>query len=260
MSTVNGAFSTSGSSSKTANSAADALKDIDLDQFLQLMITELQNQDPLDPMDNSQMLQQIGQIRQIGSTDKLSSTLEAVLVGQNLATAGGLIGRQIRAVTDGGQLVEGAVTSVAVASEADSSGQRPLHVNIAAHSTGITKSEDLNAQMRFTAKTPGDSFDEVAIAFVDNPSVTGGNESVAYSNTGSNHSLVFQIRAGQTKASDVLAALSRNAQASAAFNGSLPAGATGAGFVLPEDATLTSNGGSQAVRLDKVREVLPINP
>ena len=45
------------------------------------MITELQNQDPLNPMDNTQMLEQINQIRQIGATDKLTSTLDSVLLG-----------------------------------------------------------------------------------------------------------------------------------------------------------------------------------
>lgn len=259
MSTVN-ATSGSGSSSKTANSASDALKNVDLDQFLQLMITELQNQDPLNPMDNTQMLQQISQIRQISSTDKLSSTLDAVLVGQNLATAGSLIGREVRAVTDGGQLVEGAVQSVAMASEADSSGERPLHVNIEAHSTALTKNEDVNAQVRFTAKTAGAANDKVAIAFVDNPSMVGGNETVSYNSSSSGKSLVFQIRAGQTKASDILAALKRNAAASAAFTASLPSGSSGTGLITTDDATLTSNGGPQAVRLEKVREVLPSSP
>ena len=37
----------------------DGLRDVDLDQFLQLLITEIQNQDPLDPMENSEILEQI---------------------------------------------------------------------------------------------------------------------------------------------------------------------------------------------------------
>ena len=45
------------------------LKDLDIDQFLKLMVTELTNQDPLNPMDNTQLVQQIGEIRQISATD-----------------------------------------------------------------------------------------------------------------------------------------------------------------------------------------------
>ena len=47
---------------------ATDLKTVDTNQFLTLMITELQNQDPLNPMDNTQMLQQISQI--IGFADQ----------------------------------------------------------------------------------------------------------------------------------------------------------------------------------------------
>ena len=51
-------------SAAQAGGSSDAYSDIDIDEFLALMIAELQNQDPLDPMDNSEMVQQIGQIRE----------------------------------------------------------------------------------------------------------------------------------------------------------------------------------------------------
>ncbi len=105
----------SGSSSATGRVAADALRDLDVDNFLQLMIAELQNQDPLNPMDNAQMLQQISQMRQIGATDSLSETLEAVLFGQSISNASSLIGREVRALGDDGNEVTGYVEKVAVA-------------------------------------------------------------------------------------------------------------------------------------------------
>ena len=52
------------SSGNSLNKPTD-LKDLDINQFLQLMITELTNQDPLNPMDNTQLVQQIGEIREI---------------------------------------------------------------------------------------------------------------------------------------------------------------------------------------------------
>ena len=54
---------TSQEASGQTGGATDSFTDIDIDEFLALMIAELQNQDPLDPMDNSEMVQQIGQIR-----------------------------------------------------------------------------------------------------------------------------------------------------------------------------------------------------
>jgi flagellar basal-body rod modification protein FlgD len=88
------------------------LDDLDLDVFLKLMITELQNQDPLNPLDNSEMLAQINQIREIGATDKLTGTLNSVLLGQNIASATNLIGKDVRAIADNGDPVTGTVSRV----------------------------------------------------------------------------------------------------------------------------------------------------
>jgi flagellar basal-body rod modification protein FlgD len=102
------------------------LEETNLDDFLKLMIAELQNQDPLNPMENSEMLEQLGQMRSIGATDKLTKTLDAVLVGQNVTTASSLIGKQISALSDEGNNVDGVVERVTVAA-ADDGGVR-LHV------------------------------------------------------------------------------------------------------------------------------------
>ena len=69
------------------SSVASALNQVDLDDFLKLMIAELQNQDPLNPLDNAEILAQISQIREVGATEELTSTLNAVLLGQNISSA-----------------------------------------------------------------------------------------------------------------------------------------------------------------------------
>jgi flagellar basal-body rod modification protein FlgD len=103
---------TSGGS--TSQKTEQALRDVNMDDFLKLMIAELQNQDPLNPMDNAQMLQQISQIREIGATDKLSETLGAVQLGQSLSTASVLIGKQIKGLDDKNQQIEGVVDRVSI--------------------------------------------------------------------------------------------------------------------------------------------------
>src|SRR3989304_7873385 len=85
--------------------AHNTLNDLKLDTFLKLMITELQNQDPLNPMENDKMLAQISEMRQIGATDKLTSTLDSVLLGQNIASATNLIGAEVDAISDDNQKV-----------------------------------------------------------------------------------------------------------------------------------------------------------
>src|ERR1044072_270310 len=105
---------TSTSSSGQTPNAADAINNLDLSVFLKLMITELQQQDPLNPLDNKDMLNQIAQIRAVGSSDKLTKTLDSVLLGQNIASATNLIGADISAITDDGQSVTGIVSRISI--------------------------------------------------------------------------------------------------------------------------------------------------
>jgi flagellar basal-body rod modification protein FlgD len=107
-----------------------ALSGVEADEFLKLLLAELSNQDPLDPMDNVEMLQQINQIREISATDHLSSTLAAVLMGQDVATASSLIGKRISALSIDGKNVEGIVDRVSI--EKDDTGESPsiLRVHI----------------------------------------------------------------------------------------------------------------------------------
>jgi flagellar basal-body rod modification protein FlgD len=118
-----GSVNSVGAQSQQSTTGYDALRDVDMEDFLKLMITQLQNQDPMDPMDNQEMLEQIGQIRAIESNERLTETLEAVQLGQSMATASSLIGRTIDALTDNGQRVFGEVDRVSI-----EEGKAKLHV------------------------------------------------------------------------------------------------------------------------------------
>ncbi len=99
---------------KNVKRGGNNFNDVELDSFLQLMVTELQNQDPLNPTDNSEIISQISQMRQIASSNQLIETLQGVLTGQSLGTASSLIGKKIEALTDTGENVVGVVESVSV--------------------------------------------------------------------------------------------------------------------------------------------------
>ncbi|MHB1035590.1 MAG: flagellar hook assembly protein FlgD [Pirellulales bacterium] len=97
----------------------NSLNNLDLDQFLKLMISELQNQDPMEPMKNSEIMQQVTQIREIESNTRLNQTLGAVQLGQNLASASSMLDKQIRALADGqngqdGKYITGRVDGVSI--------------------------------------------------------------------------------------------------------------------------------------------------
>jgi flagellar basal-body rod modification protein FlgD len=92
----------------------DAFQEIGTDDFLKLIIAELQNQDPMNPTDTADMLNQFNQIREISSNDKLTETLEGVLLGQNISTGSNLIGKLVEGMTAEGEKIIGQVDAVTV--------------------------------------------------------------------------------------------------------------------------------------------------
>ncbi len=110
-------ISSTGSSSSTSSSSGPTGNDfssVSLDEFMQLMITELQNQDPLNPTDNSEMLAQMTQIRQMGATNQLTDALTNLSLGQSLTQAGNLIGKKVTALDETSKEVSGVVDRVSV--------------------------------------------------------------------------------------------------------------------------------------------------
>lgn len=93
--------------------------------FLTLFTTQLQNQNPLDPMQNEAFVAQLAQFSQLEATTKMSDNLQnlvASMSNERMSSAAGLLGRKIaigdgKALLSGGQPVEG---SVALATEVDS--------------------------------------------------------------------------------------------------------------------------------------------
>jgi flagellar basal-body rod modification protein FlgD len=108
------------------------MDDLNSSDFLQLMIAELQQQDPLNPMDNSELVQQIGAIRELSATTSLTNTLGTVLIGQNIATASGLIGKKINALDDKGDAVQGKVDRVTVTTDPKNENKREVRVHVGA--------------------------------------------------------------------------------------------------------------------------------
>ena len=95
MSGVSSMYNTASNAYSSSGNAVDRFQELDTQAFLKMMIAELQSQDPLNPMDNSKMLEQISQIRSITSNDALTSSVNAMRMGQSMATAAGLLGKTV---------------------------------------------------------------------------------------------------------------------------------------------------------------------
>ncbi|MCS6786592.1 MAG: flagellar hook assembly protein FlgD [Thiobacillaceae bacterium] len=72
-------------------------------RFLQLLVAQLKNQDPLNPLDNAQMTLQLAQMSTVEGINRLNAGLDALLDSQRASQAlqtAALIGRQVLVAGD----------------------------------------------------------------------------------------------------------------------------------------------------------------
>jgi flagellar basal-body rod modification protein FlgD len=90
-------------------------KELGQDAFLQLLVTQLRNQDPLNPMDSTQFTSQLAQFASLEQLTNANKSLQNVLVAQvantNLA-ATSLVGKTIKAAGDTINVKEGKVSPI----------------------------------------------------------------------------------------------------------------------------------------------------
>ena len=79
--------------------------------YLNLLITQLRNQDPSSPMDNGQMASQLAQLSQLQQIENMNSTFSKVLAAEQSSQAAGMIGRQISFLPDGASEAVTAIVS-----------------------------------------------------------------------------------------------------------------------------------------------------
>jgi flagellar basal-body rod modification protein FlgD len=87
---------------------------VDQNTFLQLLIAQMKNQDPTNPMDTAQMMSQFAQMSQVEQAVQTNSKLDALLSSSALSQADGLIGRTVHFSSDDGTTVTGKIKSVSI--------------------------------------------------------------------------------------------------------------------------------------------------
>ncbi len=100
-----------GSSTNQTNSA-DAFSALTSGEFLQIIFTELQNQDPLEPNDTSAMLNQLSTLRSIEADTQMVDSLSSLVNQSEFAAAASLIGSLVSGLTVDNRNVADLVISV----------------------------------------------------------------------------------------------------------------------------------------------------
>lgn len=98
----------------TGTQAKNKNFDLKTEDFIKMMITQLQHQDPMEPAKNQELLAQMSQIGQLQTATTLQETLKGMVLQNQLAGAGNLIGKLVVGLDASDQPVEGLVTSVRV--------------------------------------------------------------------------------------------------------------------------------------------------
>lgn len=86
----------------TQKATSRGFQDLGGEDFLLLLIQELQMQDPMNPTDNKELVSQMAGVRQMEQSATLNKTLEALAAEQRFGSTSGLIGHYVAGrVTDG---------------------------------------------------------------------------------------------------------------------------------------------------------------
>jgi flagellar basal-body rod modification protein FlgD len=84
------------------------------ENFLKLLMAQMKNQDPTEPMKSTEYMSQLATFSQVEQTVKTNTKLDALLTSAALTQVDGVIGRTVSTV-DG--TVSGVVTSVVITNE-----------------------------------------------------------------------------------------------------------------------------------------------
>ena len=132
-------------STPTSSPAADAT--ITADRFLKLLVAQMQNQDPLNPMDNAQVTSQMAQINTVTGIDKLNTTvagLSSQFMQLQAVQGASLVGHDV--IVPGNKLAIDATTAIGqggfqIATPADA-----VKVEILSPSGAVVQTLNLGAQ------------------------------------------------------------------------------------------------------------------
>ena len=205
-----------------APSAAPPRNELGKNEFLKLMITQMNNQDPLNPQENAEFIAQLAQFSSVEGVENLNTTVGALSnsmqSGQALQ-ASALVGRKVHVQGDQTALIDGDVVSGAVKLSASTG---DLSVSIADETGQLVRQVALGPQQAGDVRFVWDGRDQAGNRLPD------GNYQ-------------FSARAGHSQGSDrVPMALSANVNS----------------VTINTDRTITLNlAGMGAVALSAVEEI-----
>lgn len=97
-------------------SASESLGNLGPDAFLKLLVAQLKYQNPMEPSDGTQLLQQTAQFTQVETLQSLADSQEQLMNVTQFSLAVGLSGKQVTGYDASGNQVKGQVDNIRFAS------------------------------------------------------------------------------------------------------------------------------------------------
>ena len=143
--TVSSTSNVSVASTSAASTAADTT--ITADRFLKLLVAQMQNQDPLNPMDNAQVTSQMAQINTVTGIDKLNTTvagLSSQFMQLQAVQGASLVGHEV--IVPGNKIDIDATTAIGQGGFALTTPADAVKVEVLSPSGAVVQTLNLGAQ------------------------------------------------------------------------------------------------------------------
>lgn len=87
------------------------------DAFMKLLLAQLQNQDPLKPMEDKEFIAQLAQFNSLNQLTQINKTLGELMTAQTLSQGSALIGKTVTGVSGSGGLISGVVSGLKIVND-----------------------------------------------------------------------------------------------------------------------------------------------
>jgi flagellar basal-body rod modification protein FlgD len=95
----------------TAIDASDANFALNFQDYLQLLVTEISTQDPLNPVDNKEFITQLATYSQLNLMNSVSLLVGKLSESSNRQEVVSMLGKEVEVINDNGQRIIGEVVS-----------------------------------------------------------------------------------------------------------------------------------------------------
>jgi flagellar basal-body rod modification protein FlgD len=102
----------SGSIKQATTQSSDELSGLGEGAFIKLLLAQLQNQDPLKPMEDKEFIAQLAQFNSLNQLTQMNKTLEELMTAQALGQGSALIGKTVNGLSSDGSTIAGTVSGL----------------------------------------------------------------------------------------------------------------------------------------------------